>query len=134
MKLLGSDSMYNFKRLITKYSKGIVTIIEETEGYYDIEQGGKWIPGETIETIISPAAIVPLNKDDLRFDDGGTYNNDDRKVYCYKEMKKGTIVKHEHSKGSVKEYKVLQDANYGDFDTNGDGLFIYYLKLVGGND
>lgn len=121
-------SKFNFRRLIKKYSHGEVKSIEEIDGYYDIDNGGSWVPCKTIKTIITPAAIVPLNKDDLSFGEGGTYNNDDRKMYCYKEMEKGTVVNHTHSKGSQKEYKVLSDINYGDFDTREDGLFIYYLE------
>lgn len=120
--------MYRFKRLITKYSKGTVNIIEETEGYYDQDQGGKWVPGEAKETIITPAAIVPLNKDDLVFDDAGTYNSDDRKIYCYKRLSKGAIVEHTNANGFKKQYKVLSDGDYSDFDTSEDGLFIYIIR------
>lgn len=120
--------MFDFRRLINKYSNGEVKIIQETEGFYDPNQGGDWVPGETIETIISPAAIVPLNKNDLAFGEAGTYSNEDRKIYCYKEMKKGTVIKHTHSKGSARDYMVLEDSNYGDFDTREDGLFIYIIR------
>lgn len=121
-------SKFNFKRLIKKYSYGTVAILADTAGYYDQKNGGAWVPGEIIQTVIDPAAIVPLNKDDLAADEGGVYNRDSRKLYCYEELKKGTIIRHTHTKGSIKDYKINEDANYGDFDTYGDGLFIYLMQ------
>lgn len=123
-----SRPKFHFKSLVDSFSTGKVKVIEETEGHYDQSQGGKWVPGETIETIITPAAIVPLNKDDLVFDEAGTYNSDDRKIYCYKKLSKGTVVEHTNSNGLKKEYKVLSDGDYSDFDTLEDGLFIYVIR------
>ena len=63
--------------------------------------------------------------EDLNFDEGGTYTSEDRKLYCYKGMKKGTKVKHKN-----KTYTVMESKDYSDFDI---GLFVYVLKR-GGND
>lgn len=127
-------SRFRFNRLIKKYSYGTVSNIADTTGHYDQDQGGKWIPGETIETVIDPAAIVPPSRDDLSNDEGGMYNRDSRKLYCYVKMPKGSKIKHVHSKGSVREYKIMGSADYGDFDKEGDGLFIYLLHRQGGDE
>lgn len=111
--------MYNFKRLIKKYSKTPVYLLEETEGYHDPYQGGKWIPGEIIETELE-GAVVPLSNEDLRFDEGGTYTAADRKLYCYKEIAKGEKVKYKD-----KPYTILESKDYSDFD---EGLYIYIIR------
>lgn len=124
-------SRYSFKRLIKKYSYGTVAIIADITGHYDQSSGGKWVPSATTETIIDPAAIVPFSKDDLIADEGGVYNSESRKLYCYKELKKGTLIRHTHTKRDIKEYKITEDTNYSDFDSYEEGLFIYLMKRQG---
>ena len=115
--------MFNFKRLIKKYSKEPVYILRETEGYYDWEQGGIWVPGGEEEIEIE-GAVVPLSNEDLQFDEGGTYNFEDRKLYCYEDIDKGEKIKHKE-----KIYTVMEKKDYSDFD---EGLSIYFLKRAGG--
>lgn len=117
--------LYNFKNLIKKYSKGIVTAIIETEGYYDMENSGKWQEGAKKELKLLPAAIVPMSRDDLKFDEGGNYSNDNRKLYCYEALEKGTIINNLQSKRIVKTYKILAEKDYSDYD---DDLHIYILE------
>lgn len=117
--------LYNFKRLISKYSKGIVIALIESNGYYDMEDSGKWHEGAKKELRLVPAAIVPLSKDDLKFDEGGHYSNDNRKLYCYQALEKGTVIKNIQSKGIVKNYKILAEKDYSDYD---DNLYIYILE------
>lgn len=111
--------MFNFKRLIKKYSKHPVYLLREGEGHHDYGQGGLWVPGETEEVEIE-GAVVPLSNEDLKFDEGGTYNQEDRKLYCYQEISKGEKIKHKD-----KIYTVLERKDYTDFD---DGLYIYFIK------
>ena len=117
--------MYKFKRLIKKYSKVPVYQIEEGEGFRDPNNGGQWVEGVPQEILIEDGAVVPLSNNDITFDEGGTYTAEDRKLYCYIELKKGTKVKH---KG--RSYTILEDRDYTDFDVN---LRIYFLKR-GGTD
>ena len=117
--------MYNFKRLIKKYAKSPVYELVETDGYRDYENGGIWVGGTMEEILIEDGAVIPLSNDDLKLDEGGTYTIQDKKLYCYKEMKAGTKVKYKE-----KEYTVMESKDYADFDI---GLFIYILKR-GGND
>ncbi len=117
--------MFNFKRLIKKYSKFPVFILEEKEGYRDPDQGGIWVPGTIKETELKNAAVVPLSNDDLKFDEGGTYNTEDRKLYCYKDIVKGTKIKCKD-----KIYTILEKRDYSDY---GQGLYIYFIKRGGSN-
>lgn len=117
--------IHNFKRLIKKYSTGRVLAKVNSEGYYDMEQGGKWIEKKIEDKIVSPAAIVPLSNDDLKFDGGGTYSHDNRKLYCYERLPKGTFIENVQEDGTVKLYKILAEKDYSDFDT---GLHIYFLE------
>ena len=114
--------MFDFKRLIKKYSKEPAYILRETAGYYDWEQGGMWVPGGEKEIEIE-GAVVPLSNEDLQFDEGGTYTIEDRKLYCYEEIDKGEKIKH---KGKI--YTVMEKKDYSDFT---EGLRIYFLKKAG---
>lgn len=118
------QSLYNFKRLITKYSKGEVYATIETDGYYDQEDGGKYKASETIYKLLVPAAIVPMNKDDLRYSEGGHYNEDNRKLYCYERLIKGSKITNIMTDGTTRNYTILSDGDYSDYDT---GLHIYIL-------
>lgn len=124
-------SLFNFKRLISKYTKGNTIAVVETEGHYVMSDGGKWIDGVKSEILLNPAAIVPMNKDDLKFDNGGTYSYDNRKLYCYQVLEKGTIINNIQSKGIVKSYRILSEKDYSDFD---DDLHIYILERADRDD
>lgn len=113
--------MYNFKRLIKKYSKFPLTIKRYSEGYYDYKKGGKWVEGEE-EIIDLEGAVLPLSNADLNYDEGGTYSKEDRKLYTYIEVKIGEKVTHKE-----KEYTVQESRDYADFDI---GLNIYFMKRV----
>ncbi|MGJ0848185.1 hypothetical protein ACR77J_15955 [Tissierella praeacuta] len=112
--------MYNFKRLISKYSKAPAFILKETEGYRDPNNGGVWVPGKVEEVLIEDGAVAPLSNEDLQFDEGGTYNVEDRKLYCYEDISTGTKIKHKE-----KIYTVLEKKDYSDFDNE---LYIYFIK------
>lgn len=118
-------SNFNFKRLIKKYSKVPVYKLIETEGYSDVNNGGIWVDGRIEEILIPNAAVVPLSNEDLKFGEGGTYTVEDRKLYCYEDIGKGTKVKHKD-----KSYTVIERRDYEDFDI---GIFIYFVKR-GGRD
>ena len=111
--------MFNFKRLVKKYSKYPVYLLEETEGYYDPSKGGEWVEGK-IEKRQIEGAVVPLSNEDLRYDQGGTYSFEDRKLYCYVDIAKGEKIKHKE-----KDYTVLERRDYSDFDAE---LRIYFIK------
>lgn len=116
-------SLFNFKSLINAYMTGRVLVIHK-DGYYDVEGDGRY--KETKKEIpLDLFAIVPLTRDELRFDSGGTYNHDSRKLYCYKRFDKGDYVINTMNNGVTKRYRILNSDDYFDFD---EGLAIYYLE------
>ena len=132
-------SLYDFYDLIDEYSFGEVKAFIEKEGYYDQSQGGLYIEGEKLEEVLFPAAIVGISSkeaDQLKFNEGGTYNHDYRKLYCYKELKEGTIIQNIQRNGKERLYKILVNQDYSDFDRkeDNDGLNIYYLERTDRND
>jgi len=82
--------MYDFKSLVKKYSKVAPYVQTETAGHFDYANGGEWVPG-TVAWVSFEGALVPLNNRDLTYDETGTYNTDDRKLYTYNDYK--TIIK-----------------------------------------
>lgn len=93
--------------------------INQTDGHYDYDNGGVWVDGT--DAIVSfCGAIFPLSYRDMKYDSGGTYTNDDRKLYTYQAFKNGEKVEHDGI-----EYAIQQSKDYSQF---GDGLHIYILK------
>lgn len=117
--------MFDFKDLVESFSTGVIEVILKTEGYYDMNNGGEWVDGASKKIRLEKDAIVPLSNDDLKFDVGGTYTHDNRKLYCYEKLEKGTIVTNTQENGVIKTYKVLAEKDYSDFDL---GLYIYILE------
>ena len=115
---------YSFKRLIQKYAKSPVCVLEKGQGYRDPYNGGVWVPGETAGTEIE-GAVVPLSNEDLKYDEGGTYNTEDRKLYCYKDVALGTKIKHNDN-----IYTVLERRGYAE---HAGGLYIYFMKRGDGD-
>lgn len=116
-------SLFNFKSLINKYMTGSVLVIHK-DGYYDVEGDGRYKETKK-EVALDLFAIVPLTRDELRFDSGGTYNHDSRKLYCYKHFNKGDYVINTMNNGDIRRYRILNMDDYSDFD---EGLVMYYLE------
>lgn len=117
--------MFSFKGVVDRFSKGVVEVMTIKEGYYDINQGAKWIDGNEEVRELFPAAIVVLSQNDLKFDEGGSYDFDDRKLYCYERLDKSAKVINTMADGTKKTYSILSDKDYSDFE---EGLHIYILK------
>jgi len=115
-------SNFNFKNLIKKYGKNPVYLKSETAGHYDYDNGGVWVTG-TATFVSFDGAVIPLSNEDLKYDSGGTYSLEDKKLYTYTSIKKGQVVKYKDIL-----YTVNQSRDYADFDT---GLFIYILQRGG---
>lgn len=121
----------NFKQLVRRYQTGKVQVVEKTDGYHDMNNGGEWVEGDSSTHDLTLFAIVPLSDEDLKFDEGGNYDDQSRKLYCYKSLVKGTKVVNTMTDGTVSEYKIMQSRNYSDHDK---GLQIYYMRRVDRND
>ena len=111
--------MFNFKRLVKKYSKTPFFILQESDGHYDFSQGGIWVEGTITETE-QEGAVVPLSNQDLQYDENGTYTRKDKKIYTYNNYDEGQKIKH------IDNYYTIQEKrNYTEFD---DGLNIYLVR------
>lgn len=124
-------SLYNFKKLVGKYTQGKTQAVIEQEGYYDMENGGQYVEGKTETVDLIPAAVVPLSDDDLKFDEAGTYNDDNMKMYCYKHLEKSTKVKYEKNDRRIYYFTILSKRDYSDYDKD---LQIYYMRRVDRDD
>lgn len=115
--------MYNFKRLIKKYSKTKPSLKKTTEGYRDYDKGGIWVDGlVTFEEF--EGAVLPLGEK-LIIDNSG-YTTDDKKLYTYHNVEENqTIV----FKGN--EYTTMEYKGYEDYDI---GLKVFILKRGGKDD
>lgn len=52
----------------------------KTGGYYDKQNGGQWVPGGASEEAFQ-GVVMPLNNEDLKYMDAGTYTINAQKVY-----------------------------------------------------
>lgn len=123
--------MFDFKYLIAKYTKGSTYLIDTSEGHYDPYQAGKYIEGETKFIKLEPAAIVPLSNDDLKFVEGGVVSSDNRKLYCYRRIKKGAYIVNIMDDKTKSTYRIMSEKDYSDFDK---GLHIYMLERTDNYD
>lgn len=118
---LNSRTTYHFKDTITRHTQG--EVIAELRRTVLVP------PGRYEETIeekaLCPAAIVSLTSEDYRFDLGGTFNHDTRKLYCYQLLEKGDKILNTMNNGTVREYTILAHDDKSDYD---EELHIYYLE------
>ena len=113
-----SIGLFNFKRLVDKYSKIKPAALIENGGYYDYENGGEYTKGNILKQEFD-GAVVPLSMQELRYEENGKYKSEDRKLYCYKQFETGDKIEHKNH-----VYTVDKKKDYSDFD---DNLNIYYL-------
>lgn len=111
--------IFNFKALIKKFGKINPIAIIKTGGYYDYKNGGQYVQGE-ITKVEFTGAVTPLSKNELRFEENGTFTSEDRKLYCYEDFSTGQKIEH---KGNT--YTIKSKKDYSDFD---DNLHIYFMK------
>lgn len=109
--------IYNFERLISKYSVQDAFLTAKTEGYWDDD--GMWQEGSD-ESIPLQCAIIPMATKDV-YASGGRYTTADRQLYTQQQLKtKQTI---EYKKIT---YTVMEETDYtayGDF-------FVYVIRAV----
>lgn len=113
--------LYNFKRLIQKYS---VPFVVETEraGRYE---SGKWVEGGAVSREVA-GAIVPLAERKV-YSSGGYYTSKDRELYVVPsitDFDKSKVI----YKGNV--YRLEEETNYSDYAD----AAVYVLKWVSAFD
>lgn len=110
--------LYNFTRLITKYSVPF-TLITVSEGGY---VGGKYVSGEEVETPLT-GAIVPY-PDSKIYQSGGFLTQKDRQLYMKTPISNPLKSAKVLFKGDI--FTIEQDTNYEDYAD----AYIYALKWV----
>jgi len=123
------------KELLKLYATHPVIWLKAGREYRDYSQGGKLIKEPPEEIVLEESVVTPLSFNDLKYDLGGTYTSNDRKLYTYTKIPKGDYIRY---KGIT--YRIHEDKDYSDFtaeyneetqETEGEGLFIY--KMVRGD-
>lgn len=112
--------MFQFKRLFQKYNRPFKKLVEGHEGYWDTETG-LYVPPSEPEQINTEGIILPLNDDELRFDDGGTYTFEDRKI-----IYEGQLQANQTVLINGDEYKVHRMKPHTTYST----FTVYYVKRV----
>lgn len=114
--------LYNFVRLITKYSVDFEFVAVEKGGY----SGGRYIEGE--ETVTQcRGAIVPMAERKI-YQSGGLFTQKDRDLYMFKPLPAEFTTGKVRYKGN--EYKIEQETNYEDYAD----VYVYNLKWVSSFD
>jgi hypothetical protein len=118
-------SSFDFRSLVKKYAAP-VTVEEETGGYHDQENGGKWKP--TTKTFETKAAVFNLSSRDVRgyaiqYGEGGSFTREDIKIYIHQELTIGAKI-------TCKKGTFTVSAQV-DFSDQAHGLCIYVAKGTG---
>ncbi|MGA4517205.1 hypothetical protein ACPA0F_07945 [Solibacillus silvestris] len=115
-------TLYNFKRLIQRYSTAF-TVQSSTDCFYD-DDTGEYVPGTT-ENKVLQGAIIPANSilmsDKSSYQSGGRLTESDRLLFSLVPLELKTKIQH---KG--KTYHVEEEDDYSDFAD----FYHYTLKAV----
>ena len=112
------SKLYNFKRLIEKYSVDF-TLVSISEGSY---VGGKYVEGIKTETQCR-GAIVPIS-DSKIYQSGGALTIKDRQLFMKSPIEQSLTNSKIRYKGNV--YKIEHETNHEDYAD----AYIYTLKWV----
>lgn len=114
--------MFNFKRLLKKYTRTLPQLKIIGESYRDYSKGGILVTGE-ISFEEFEGVILPLGENVIF--DNSAYTTDDKKLYTYADIKENQIIKYKEREYTTMEYK-----GYEDYD---EDLKIFILKSGGKN-
>lgn len=110
--------LYDFRRLIEKYSVDFLLVTEEKGGYV----GGKYVAGK--ETVTERrGAIVPIS-DKKIYQSGGTLTDKDRQLFMKTPIEES--LKYSNVKYNGCKYSIEQETNFDDYAD----AYIYMLKWV----
>lgn len=93
--------------MVEKNGVSFVAIVEGTEGYYD--DAGDWVSPSVLTPESRFGVILPLSEDDLKYDIGGTYSTQDRKLYTLESLKKGQKIQYKGVEYTVQTFKDYTD-------------------------
>lgn len=103
--------MFDFSGLFATYSVPF-SRIPKSPGSRDYSKGGQWVEGMPSDPVQMTGIIVPITNDDLRFDAGGTYTKQDKKIYV---MKPDFLVTNDEILFRDKKYRVMEEKIYEDY-------------------
>lgn len=109
--------LYNFIRLINKYSVDFVCITQSAGGYDD---GGVYIAGEKTETPLR-GAIIPMTERKI-YQLGGNYTSEDRELYMIKRIDSALLGGKVLYKGEY--FAIEEETDYSDYAD----IFHYILR------
>ena len=115
--------LFNFNRLIQKYSANCQLVSQASGGHY---AGGEWVPDPTPLPQDISGAVIPMT-DRKIYQSGGTYTEQDRELITLEEIPL------EPAKWIVykgMKYQVQENTDYSDHA----GFYAYNLKRVGAFD
>ncbi|MCL2618667.1 MAG: hypothetical protein FWD98_06405 [Defluviitaleaceae bacterium] len=116
---------YDFRGLVARHSMPI-TVTEETGGYYDHNNGGKWTA--ITATWDTTAAVFNLSGRDVRgyavqYGEGGSFTREDVRIHIHQELALGARITCRKGTFTV--------ATQVDFSDHAQGLRIYVAKRSG---
>lgn len=112
----------NFNRLLKKYGVTLTAVVDGQEGYWDTETGQYVPPSEPSEQDFKGIWLT-LNDDELRYDEGGTFTFEDRKLIAHESIK---LKKGENIKRGDESYKIDRSKPYDTYSN----FAVYYCKRV----
>lgn len=111
--------LYNFKRLIDKYSQTFTLITEEKGGSY---VGGKYVKGDDTAVTMT-GAIVPVSNSKI-YQSGGLLTSKDRQLFMKSPIPNPLPKSKIRYKGNT--YSIEQETDFGEYAD----AYIYVLKWV----
>lgn len=102
-----------FGRVFERFQTSFQVLVPGS-GTRDWDNAGAWVPGETTEESYE-GIIIPFTTDTLAYQEGGTYTNEDIKVYVRPPyfLGIGWTIEHKDREYVVQEGKLYDD--FGDY-------------------
>ncbi|MDQ0299641.1 hypothetical protein J2S78_002061 [Salibacterium salarium] len=96
------------------------TVLQEGEQVFN-QETGLYESSDPVEEPVQ-GIILPLNNDEMKYGEVGTYTVQDRKVYVSFPLKVGQQIKYKDDR-----YTIRAEKDYGDLAD----VYIYFAKRVG---
>lgn len=115
--------LFNFDRLVKKYSINCQLLSEAVSGSY---VGGEWVPGPAPPSRGITGAVIPMT-DRKIYQSGGTYTEHDREFVTLTEI---PLEPTHYILYKGMKYQVEENTDYSDYA----GFYAYNMKRVGAFD
>lgn len=115
-------SLFNFKRMLKKYGVTLTVIVAGEEGYWDTNTG-LYVQSTTPSDVVFSGVWLALNDDELRYDEGGTFTFEDRKIIVDNSI---TLTKGQLVKNGEDRFKIDRSKPYDTYSH----FTVHYCKRV----